>query len=207
MPPAIELILCDVGNVLGTNGWDHAERKAAAQNFGLDYASFEVRHEEAVDTWESGRMTLDEYLDFVVFNEPRSFTRQEFKDFMFAQSRPYPDAIELMRQVAATGRYVMMAMNNESAELQAYRVALFGLEPLFIAFLTSCYIGARKPDPLFYDRALAIAHVDPARTVFIDDREVNIAPVAARGINTIQAKGAQSIRDGLAALGVTIPAS
>jgi putative hydrolase of the HAD superfamily len=199
----IGLVLFDVGGVLGTNGWDTAEREAAASRFGLEYESFERRHDEAVQTWESGHMTLDDYLDFVVFNAPRAFTREEFRDFMFAQSRPAPAMIALARSIAATGRYRLMVMNNESAELNAVRIERFGLRSIFSAFLSSCYIGFRKPQDGFYDRALAIANANPVTTVFIDDREVNLEPVRARGVHTVHATGVDAVRDALAALGVT----
>jgi putative hydrolase of the HAD superfamily len=199
---SIELILCDVGGVLGSNGWDHRERAAAAQHFNFDYADFEKRHEEAVDTWECGRMTMDEYLDFTIFNTDREFSREDFTSFMFAQSVPNPAALELMAGLAAQGRWRMMTMNNESAELNAHRIALFGMEPIFSAFLTSAYIGAQKPHERFYDSALAIAHADPKRTVFIDDRPPNLEPARARGVHCIQASDTDAVRAGLVALGV-----
>lgn len=199
----IQLVLFDVGGVLGTNGWDTAEREGAAARFGLDQEAFEQRHDEAVQTWESGHMTLDDYLDFVIFNVPRPFTREEFRDFMYAQSRPAPEMIALARSIAATARHTLMTMNNESAELNALRIERFGLGSLFTAFLTSCYIGFRKPHDGFYDRALAIANADPARTVFVDDREANLEPLRARGVHTVHATGVEAVRDGLAALGVT----
>lgn len=201
----LQLILCDVGGVLGTNGWDHVSRAAAAAQFRLSFDGFEARHDEAVDTWESGHMSLDEYLDFTVFNEPRSFSREQFTRFMVDQSRPFPDAIALMRSVAAQRRYTMMTANNESADLNAYRIGLFGLEPIFSAFLSSCYIGARKPHAPFYDRAIAIAHAHPETAVFIDDREENIEPMRTRGFPTIHARDVRAIRDGLHALGVAVP--
>lgn len=200
--PSIELILCDVGGVLGSNGWDRSQRESAAQHFRFDYAPFERRHEDAIDTWECGRMTLDEYIDFTVFNEERVFGRDEFKAFMFAQSAPEPETLRLMAGLAATRRWRMMTMNNESAELHAHRVELFGLRSIFSAFLTSAYIGAQKPRAAFYDRALNISHADPERTVFIDDRLENLEPAQARGIHCVLATGPDAVRDGLAALGV-----
>lgn len=199
---SIELILCDVGGVLGSNGWDHRQRASAAEHFGFDYQTFERRHEEAVDTWESGRMTLDEYLDFTVFNAERQFTREAFTAFMLSQSDPNPAALKLMADLASQRQWRMMTMNNESAELNAHRVQLFGLRPIFSAFLTSAYIGLQKPSPGFYDRALAIAHADPERTVFIDDRPENLAPARERGVHCVQALDTDAVRDGLAALGV-----
>lgn len=204
---ALRLILSDVGGVLGTNGWDHGSRAAAATHFGLSFDDFEARHQDALETWESGHMSLDEYLDFTVFNTSRPFSREDFVRFMLDQSCPFPDALALMRSVAGLHRYTMMTANNESADLNAYRVALFGLDSIFSAFLTSCYLGARKPHASFYDRVVAITHAHPETTVFIDDRPENLAPMRDRGFPTIHAQGADSIRDGLRALGVAVPAA
>ena len=200
---SIELILCDVGGVLGSNGWDHNERAAAAAHFGFDYSSFQVRHEEAMETWEMGQMTMAEYLDFTVFNVDRPFTREEFGAFMMAQSVPNAEALQLMSGLAAQHRWRMMTVNNESAELNAYRIETFGLRAIFDAFLTSAYVAARKPHATYYDRVLAISHADPARTVFIDDRLGNIEPVRARGVHCIHATDTPALRAGLDALGIT----
>jgi putative hydrolase of the HAD superfamily len=201
----ITLILCDVGGVLGTNGWDHVSRADAAKHFGFSFDEFEKRHEEAVDTWETGHMSIDEYLDFTLFYESRPFSREAVVQFMHDQSRPFDDTIALMRSIAQLDRYTMFTMNNESAELHEYRVRKFGLEPIFSAYLTSCYIAARKPHAEFYHRATAIAHAHLDSAVFIDDRPENLAPMRERGFHTIQAHGVESICDGLRALGVTVP--
>ncbi|MGI8507732.1 MAG: HAD-IA family hydrolase [Gemmatimonadaceae bacterium] len=198
----IETILFDVGGVLGTNGWDHTDRAGACRVFGLECEEFEVLHQEVFDAWERGDMTMDEYLDIVVFSQPRSFTRQSFRDFMFAQSVPHREMLDYAAALMATHRYTMMLMNNEAAELNAYRVRTFGLRPLFSAFLSSCYLGYRKPAGAFYDRALAIAHVNPDTTVFIDDREENLVPVRERGVHTVHATGLAAVQAGLAELGV-----
>lgn len=198
----IELILCDVGGVLGTNGWDHDQRAAAATHFDFDYSSFEQRHEEAIDTWECGRMTMEEYLDFSVFNVDRPFSREDFAAFMLARSVPNTAALKLMAELASQRRWRMMTTNNESAELNAHRIRLFGLRPIFTAFITSAYIGAQKPHAGFYDRALAIAHADPDRTVFIDDRPENLEPARERGVHCVHATDTNAVRAGLAALGV-----
>lgn len=200
---SIELILCDVGGVLGSNGWDHHERAAAAAHFGFDYASFEVRHAEAMETWEIGQMTMAEYLDFTIFNVDRPFTREAVTEFIMALSVPNAAALQLMAGLAATHRWRMMTVNNESAELNAHRIQAFGLRDIFSAFLTSAYVAARKPDATYYDRALAISCADPARTVFIDDRLANIEPARARGLHCVHATDTQAMRAGLDELGIT----
>ena len=61
-------VFFDIGGVLGSNGWDHEQRERAASHFGLDLADLTERHQETVGTLEAGRMSLDEYLDCVVFH-------------------------------------------------------------------------------------------------------------------------------------------
>jgi putative hydrolase of the HAD superfamily len=201
-PAPITHVFFDVGGVLGTNGWDRHERAKAVARFALDAEDFERRHEDAVGTFEAGNMTLDEYLDDTVFCEERSFSRDEFKDFMRAQSQPFPDSIAVARDLAAAGRYVLMTLNNESAELNAHRLQAFGLLPLFSAFFSSCWVGAVKPSRRIYEVARDVSQADPPRSVFIDDRPQNLTPAAALGIRTILFKDAAQLRRDLAALGV-----
>src|SRR4051812_20958800 len=103
MSAGIEQVLFDVGGVLGTNGWDREQRATSAERFGLDPEEFQYRHEETVGAWESGDISLDEYLDVTVFYASRGFTSEEFKMFMFNQSRPWPDSIAVARELAETG--------------------------------------------------------------------------------------------------------
>lgn len=177
-------VFFDIGGVLGTNGWDREQRARAAERFGLD-PEFERRHEEMVGDWESGRMTMDEYLDTTVFYRPRDFSREELTAFLFEQSQPYPESIAVARRLAAAGRVRMMTLNNESAELNAHRIERFGLCEIFTAFLSSCWLGIRKPRRLIFERALGIAQTEPRRALFVDDREQNLAPAAALGFDTV----------------------
>jgi putative hydrolase of the HAD superfamily len=196
-------VFFDVGGVLASNGWGHEQRAAAVAHFHLDGADLADRHEEAVGSWEMGGMTIDEYLTGTVFYRDRPFTRDAFKQFMFAQSRPFPETIELARALAATRRYRLMTLNNESAELNVFRLRHFGLTEIFVAFFTSCWVGALKPSHRIYERALAMAQAEPDAAVFIDDRERNLEVPRAFGMHTIHYHDAVDLRAALAALGVT----
>jgi putative hydrolase of the HAD superfamily len=202
MTSSITHVFFDVGGVLGTNGWDRHERGRAIQKFALDGEDFERRHEDAVGTFEAGRMTLDEYLDDTVFCEKRPFSRDEFKAFMRAQSDAFPESIRVARELAEARRHVLMTLNNESAELNVHRLRSFGLLPLFTAFFSSCWVGAVKPSRRIYEVARDVSQADPGRSVFIDDRPQNLTPAAALGMNTILFKDAPQLRGDLAALGV-----
>jgi putative hydrolase of the HAD superfamily len=198
----IELVLFDIGGVLGSNGWDREQREAATARFGLDAEDFQYRHEETVGALESGDISLDEYLDVTVFCDRRDFSREEFKAFMFAQSEPWPDSIAVARELARTGRLRMATLNNESEALNVHRIAKFGLHEIFPVFFSSCWLGVRKPTLQIYYRALGMAQADPRRTVFVDDRKQNLNPAAAMGMKTVHFESADQLRTNLHALGL-----
>ena len=192
----------DIGGVLGTNGWDREQRAAAVRHFGLDVDELEDLHGETVGMLEQGRMPLDEYLRCTVFYRPRPFKLEEFKAHMLAQSAPYPESIDLARALARTGQYRLMTINNESAELNQYRLEQFGLRDIFLAFFSSCWVGVVKPARRIYEVALAMSQAEPDASVFIDDREQNLEPARSLGMQTIRFTDAPRLRQELAGLGV-----
>ncbi len=195
-------VFFDIGGVLGTNGWDREQRKAAAEHFDLDLEELEDRHDESVATLEQGKISLDEHLKCAVFYRPRSFCIEEFKQYMLNQSVPFPETIELARALAGTGRYRLMTINNESDELNRYRLEHFGLRDIFITFFSSCWVGVLKPARRIYEVVLAMSQAEPERSVFIDDRERNLEPARTLGMRTIRYTDAPQLRRELASLGV-----
>ena len=198
-----DVILFDIGGVLLTNGWDHAERKVVAEQFKLDSATLEERHTKAYGAWERGDITVKEYMDAVVFYEARSFSREEFFAAICAQSKILPDgALSILKGLAASDKCRIGALNNEALETHEYRVKTFGLRDLFGFTFTSCYMGLRKPDPKIYTHTLGILGVTAERSVFIDDRLENVAAAAALGMKAIRFTGADALRRDLEGFGV-----
>ena len=115
-----------------------------------------------------------------------AFELKDFKAFMLAQSRAFPETIELARALARTGRYRLMTINNESAELNQHRLEQFGLRDMFTTFFSSCWVGVLKPARRIYEVALAMSQAIPENSVFIDDREQNLAPARELGMKTIR---------------------
>jgi putative hydrolase of the HAD superfamily len=204
--PDIGWLYFDIGGVLGTDGWDRHQRARAVAHFGLDPKDFEDRHQDVVDWWEDGRISMEQYLDATVFYEPRAFSRTTFQEYMFAQSQPDLDMIAFVRALRASRRYRVVALSNESAEMTQYRIQTFGLIDVFDAFMVSCYLRVRKPAPLFYRNALAIVQADPTRSVFIDDRVQNLHPARNLGMHTIAFTGLEPLRHSLAELNVFLTA-
>jgi len=198
-----DVILFDVGGVLLTNGWDHAERAAAVERFGLDAADFEARHLAVYDAWERSAITGKTYLNETVFYEPREFSRGDFFSFMLAQSKLLPGgALEILKEISASNRYLVGALNNEARETNDFRFGKFELRRHFKVALSSCYVGLRKPEPAIYRRALDILGSAPERTLFIDDRQENVDGAMAAGMKAIRFTGGDGLRGELGMLGV-----
>ena len=198
-----DVILFDVGGVLLTNGWDHRERAAAVERFGLDAAALEARNLAAYDRWERSAITGKTYLNETVFYEPREFSRGDFFSFLLAQSKLLPDgALEILKELSASEHYLLGALNNEARETNDFRFGKFELRQYFKVALSSCYVGLRKPDPAMYRRALDILGSAPERTLFIDDRQENVDGAAEARIKAIRFTGAEGLRSELEKLGV-----
>jgi len=196
----IHAIFWDVGGVLLTNAWDHTERAAALEHFRLDEKEFQARHEMVVSSFERGKISLDEYLDRTVFYRSRSFTREEFRDYMLSLSRPMTDVLAFARNLAASGKYFMGTINNESRELNLHRIKKFGLRDIFRVFVSSCFVGLRKPESGIYRLALEITQINPEECCFIDDRALNLECAAKLGMRTIHMQTLEQLRADLGKL-------
>lgn len=200
----IKALFLDVGGVLLTNGWDRSMRQRAAITFHLDYADMDERHHLTFDTFESGKLTLDEYLDRTIFCQERPFSREEFKSFMFSQSKPYPQMIEWVRALKARYPLKVAVVSNEGRELTVYRVQTFGLAEFVDFFIVSSFVHFRKPDRDIYLMALDIAQVSPGQVAYVEDRLMFVEVAQSLGIRGIHHTGYESTRKGLEALGFTL---
>jgi putative hydrolase of the HAD superfamily len=200
--PAIRTIFWDVGGVLLTNAWDRVQRTAALEHFHLDQEEFHDRHEMVISSFERGKISLDEYLDRTVFYRARPFTRDAFKEFMFSLSQPFPEVLGFARSLAESGKYFMSTINNESRDLNLYRIETFGLRATFRLFVSSCFVGFRKPERDIFRLALEITQVHPQECCFIDDRALNLECAAKFGMHTIEMQSLDQLRNDLENLGV-----
>jgi putative hydrolase of the HAD superfamily len=198
----ITALFWDVGGVLLSNGWDRSNRRQAAEHFSLDWEEFQDRHEFVSTDFEAGRLTLQEYLQRTVFYRSRSFTEEEFKKFMFGQSQPHPETLAIAERLAKTGKYLMATLNNESLELNLYRIERFRLRTHFTAFFSSCFLGVRKPDRDIYRQALQISQRQLDACLFIDDRALNLECAQLLGMRTIQYENPSQLRQELERHGV-----
>jgi putative hydrolase of the HAD superfamily len=202
--PEITTLFWDIGGVIMTNGWDTRARRRAAETFHLDWEEFQDRHDLSFPAFDSGLISLDEYLNRILFYRPRAFTREEFIAFMFAQSKEYPESRAVLDRLARMQKYFIGSINNEPLELNEYRIKAFHLRRDFQVFFSSCYLHTRKPEEMIYRIALEVTQRPAAECVFIDDRPLNLENPRKLGFKTIHYKDAEQLRVELTNCGVEV---
>jgi len=202
--PGITTIFWDIGGVVLTNGWDRHSRRAAATAFNLDWEEFQDRHDLAFPAFDAGHTSLDEYLDRTLFYRHRPFTREEFRKFMLAESKEFPESRAVLRSVAHSGKYFVGAINNEPLELNQYRIETFRLREDFQVFFSSCYVHARKPEELIFRVALAVTQRPADECLFIDDRPMNLESPRRLGMHAIHFQNAEQLRAEMRTHGVEV---
>jgi len=200
----ITTLFWDIGGVILTNGWDRGSRREAAEAFHFDYEEFQDRHDLSFPAFDSGHITLNEYLDRTLFYRTRSFSREEFTAFMFAQSKEYPDTRAVLADAVRSGKYFIGSINNEPFELNQYRIEAFHLRRDFSVFFSSCYVRSRKPEETIFRIALEVTQRPPEQCVFIDDRPLNLESPRRLGFNVIHHQNADQLRSELRGHGVEV---
>ena len=198
----ITTLFLDIGGVLLTDGWGHGFRKLAANHFKLNWVEMEIRHNQAFDTYEEGKLTLDEYLGWLLFYQKRPFTRIQFRKFMFAQSKPYPKMIELVRRLKTRYGLKIIVLSNEARELNAYRIRKFKLDGFVDSFISSCFVHIRKPDVDIFRLALDISQAPARQVVYIENTPMFVQVAEGLGIRSILHTDYKSTCAKLAAFGL-----
>jgi putative hydrolase of the HAD superfamily len=191
----MKIIFFDIGGVLLTNGWGHESRQLAAERFGFNYNEMDVLHDFIFNVYEMGKITLDDYLQTVVFNHPRNFTIEDFKQFMFEQSKELPQMLQWLTGWKNNNReYRIIAINNEGKELNDFRIKKFQLHKCFDAFISSCEVGMRKPDPGIFRLALGVAQASAEQCFYFDDRIMLVDAARKVGINAYHHQGFETTK-------------
>ncbi len=200
----ISTLFLDIGGVLLTNGWDRNSRKEAADKFHLDYDEIDERHHLTFDTYEAGKLSLDEYLKRVIFYEERTFSSKDFKKFMFNQSKPFPEMIDFIKQLKEDNGLRTIAVSNEGRELNGYRIKTFKLYEIIDAFVSSSYVHFRKPDHDIFKVALDISQMEPENVAYLDDRKMFVEIANSLGIHGIHHKNIDATKEELEKLGLKV---
>ena len=198
----VTTLFLDIGGVMLSNGWGHVSRRSAADIFNLDFDEMDERHHVIQITYEEGKITLNDYLKRVVFYQKRSFTINQFRDFMFSQSTPNIEMIEYIRQLKDQYNLKIAVVNNEGRELNEHRIKKFKLNQFVDFFISSCFVHFRKPDADIFRIALDIAQVPVQHVVYIEDMQMFVDVASDLGIRSIHHKNYLSTSAELGHLGL-----
>jgi putative hydrolase of the HAD superfamily len=200
----IKTLFLDIGGVLLTNGWDTGSREKAVKHFGLDMDEVETRHKLSFDTFELGKMSMDQYLDITVFYKPQKFPKEDFIKFMFDESKPLAGSMAYFKQLKDQHRLKVIALSNEANELNEHRIKKYELNGLFDAYISSCYVGLRKPDAAIYQMAINVSQTPAEKALYIDDRDIFVEVARSIGIPSLQYKNLEQVKGHFDSLGMTI---
>jgi putative hydrolase of the HAD superfamily len=139
-----------------------------------------------------------------VFYCQRSFARKSFRDYIFSLSKPKADVLALAQQLAKSGKYFMSTINNESLELNLYRIQTYALRDIFSVFVSSCFVGLRKPEDGIYRLALELTQRAAEESCFLDDRPLNLEAATRLGMHAIAVQDGPQVRMELGKLGVSV---
>lgn len=185
MQTKITTLFLDIGGVLLSNGWGRDARHEAVRQFKLEFDEIDERHHLTYDTYEAGKLTLNEYLDRVIFYKKQDFSREDFVSFMFSYSKANHEMIALVQEIVDSYNLKTLAVNNEGKELNEYRIKTFKLDSLIHTFVSSCYVHLRKPDKQIFKLALDISQSKSDQVLYIDDRKMFVEVAETFGIRGI----------------------
>ena len=200
----VTTLFLDIGGVILTNGWGHESRRLAAEKFNLNLSELEERHHLTFVTYEEGKLTMKEYLNRVVFYQKRTFTPDQFKEFMFNQSTPFKEMIEFILKLKEQNRLKIAVVNNEAHELNEHRIKKFKLNQFVDFYISSCFVHFRKPDADIFRIALDIAQVPAEHVVYIENTVMFVDVARDLGIRSILHTDYKSTRSELSLLGLKI---
>lgn len=172
-------IVFDLGGVLFAR-----DRSKCSQEF-IDFFSF-VRAEKMPAFWEEydrGTLSLDEVRD--VLCRRNGCGKEKCEEYL-RRSILIQETVEpterLIRDLKAAG-YRLYVLSNMSREFIAF-LRRFPVYACFDGEVVSCEEGTVKPEPRIYEILLRRYALDPAETLFIDDRPANLEAAARFGIRT-----------------------
>ncbi len=202
--PRFRVLYSDIGGVLGTNGWDTNTRHDVCVKFGVSPDEIDKRHALMFDSYERGFMKFEEYLQWVFFGSPRTFSLEQVRDYAFTASVPWPQNIAHFHQVKQANGLKFGLISNEGQGITEYRMNAFGLREVADFIVISHCVHMRKPDKQIWQLALDLAQVTPEQCIYVDDREMFVNVAAKMGFTAFQHVDLDSTREKFARLGLVV---
>lgn len=165
-------------------GLELTEREAAAA-IGAEIAYYRAHHDEAADRASLAvlRRRCAEVLRAALGPAAAPLPIGPLTEALLAaiRFRPFPETEEVLRAARSRGIRLVVISNWDVSLHDALEQT--GLAPLLDGALTSAEVGAAKPAPAIFARALALAGVEAAEAVHVGDSvEADVAGALAAGV-------------------------
>ncbi len=210
MTSSIRTLFWDLGGVVLTNGWDLEQRTRVLGRLGVDLEAYEALHERANRQWERGLIGAEEFFLRTVMrpNPMLDLTFDSLWPQVCAESKVlHPECLDILAELKGSGRWRLATLNNESCELNEYRLDAFKLRSLFDYFICSAYVHEMKPVAAIYKSAVDISGFGAATALLIDDKEENCAAARVFGMESIVFRSPTQLATALAEFGVILQGS
>ena len=207
MEGSIRTIFWDIGGVVLTNGWDKGQRSRVLSRLGVNLEAYEEVHERANYYWERGLMTAKEFFAQTVLqaNPHLDLTFETLWPQVCAESKVlHAECLDMLSELKEQGSYRLATLNNESRELNEYRLDAFKLRSLFDYFICSGYVHEMKPLPGIFRSAIDVSGFAARTALFIDDKSENCAAAEALGMHVICFKTPRQLCTELAGYGIQV---
>lgn len=197
-----QIVFSDIGGVLGTNGWDTTLRAKVVAHFNLNAEEIDKRHNLMFDSYERGFLSLEQYLKYVFFEQPRDFELTDLRDQIYAGSVSWNENIQLFARVKSLNDLKLALISNEGQGITEHRVGKFGLRKVADFMVISHCVHMRKPDAQIWKLALNLAQVSVDQAIYVDDREMFVNVAADLGLTAFQHVSLDQTRARFEALGL-----
>jgi len=114
------------------------------------------------------------------------------------------ETVEILQQLKKTGKYTLYALTNWSAETFPHALERFEFFKMFEGVVVSGKEKMKKPSAAFYKIIIGRYHLDPSKTIFIDDSLRNVKGAEAVGINGIHFQNPLQLKEALQRMGIEI---
>lgn len=148
-----------------------------------------------IDDYESGRISSPAFFDGLKAEYRYEGSADELRAIWCGVFSPLDHHIRMARSLAEF--YPLAIISNTSEAHIEHLEATYDFFPVFRQKFYSYRLGVMKPDYRIYQQALEAMGADKYESLFIDDREENIAAAATRGWQTIHLRPDVDLRDAL----------
>ncbi len=195
----IEAIIFDLGGVLFTNGTKRlAQYIADTYHKDYDVVYQFLNYSDVGNAYREGKITRDDFWKafeekFGLHKDIKTIEQKWFDVYEIVE-----DTKEIITELSQ--KYKLYFLSDNVKERAEAAEKKYGFLSLFTGGIFSHEVGVRKPNPGIYQLILQKVGMRPEKTLFIDDKEMNLPPAKTLGMNALLFTNVEQFRKDLKSL-------